>query len=109
MPKAVSASEAKNTFGSVVGWVLANQDAVIVESHGEPTVVILPFTEYERVQVLKERQRREEALATLRRLRDEVSARNQDLTDDEVDELADRATREAIDNLVRKGAVRFEG
>lgn len=108
MPRTVSASEAKNRFGAVTDWALANQDAVIVESHGEPRVVILPYAEYEHVQALKEHQRRQDALARLRKLRDEVGARNQDLTDEQVEELADRVTRDTIDSLIAKGKVRFE-
>ena len=108
MPKAVSASEAKNRFGAVVGWVLEHEDAVIVENHGEPKVVIVPFAEYERAQTLKEEQRRRDALATMRRLKAEVSARNRDLTAEEADALADRVTRDAIESLIEGGKVRFE-
>ena len=40
MPKTVSASEAKNKLGAVLSWVRDNQDEVIIESHGEPAVVV---------------------------------------------------------------------
>lgn len=106
MPKTISASEARNRFGTAAAWAIEHHDAVIVEHHGVPKVVILPFTEYERVESLKEQQR-QDALATMRRLRDEVGARNQNLTDVQVEELADRATRDAINSLVAKGKVRF--
>src|ERR687885_2716429 len=88
MPRSVSASEAKNRLGSIVGWVVENQDEVIVESHGEPRAVIMSFDEYEKLKALKEQQRRREALNQLRRLKAEVSSRNQDLSEDEAMALA---------------------
>lgn len=109
MPKAISASEAKNKFGAVVGWVLEHEDAVIVEKHGEPKVVIVPFAEYERVQALKEEQRRRDALATMRRLKAEVGGRNQDLTVEEANALADRFVRDVIDDMIAEGKIRYEG
>ncbi len=39
MPRTVSATEAKNRLGALIGWVQANQDDVIVETRGEPAVV----------------------------------------------------------------------
>lgn len=108
MPKTVSAREAKNKLGSVVSWVLEHQDDVIVENRGAPTVVIIPYTEYEKVQELKEQERRRQAIERLRKLRDEVMARNQDLTPEEGDALADEIARDAVNSLVEKGKVRFE-
>lgn len=108
MPKTVSASEVKNKLGSVVNWVLQNQDEVIVESRGEPTVVIMPYTEYEKVKSLKEQERRKQALERLRKLRAEVLARNQDLTPEEGDALADRFSREIIEDMVQEAKIQFE-
>ncbi len=107
MPKAVSATEAKNRLGALMRWALDRCDAVIVENHGEPRVVILPFDQYVKLQSLEEERRRQEALATMRRLQADVSACNQDLSEEEIEALADRATRDAIDSLMRQGKVRF--
>ncbi len=109
MPKTVTASEAKNKLGAVLSWVRNNQDEVIVESRGEPAVVIISYTEYEKMQALKEEQRRKDALQTLRDLREQVRGRNQDITTDEQAlEMADQFSRELIADLVKKGKVRFE-
>jgi prevent-host-death family protein len=108
MPRAVSTREARDTLSSIIGWVRENADEVIVESHGQPTAVIMSFTEYERIQAVREQQRRQEALEGLRRLRDEVSARNRDLTEAQADALADRFTREVIDDMAAEGRIRFE-
>ncbi len=81
---------------------------MIVESHGEPRAVIISFDEYEKLQGLREQQRRREALDKLRQLKAEVSSRNQDLTEAQAYELADQISREAINNLAVQGEIRFE-
>lgn len=108
MPRTVSAREAKNRLGSVVSWVLENQDEVIVENRGAPVVVIMPYTEYEKVQELKEEDRRRQTIDRLRRLREQVMARNQDMTAEEGDALADEIARDAVNSLIKKGKAQFE-
>jgi prevent-host-death family protein len=108
MPRTVTASEAKNQLGSIVGWVLENQDEVIIKSHGEPKAVIMSFDEYEKMQMLKEQARRKEALERLRTLRESVRERNQDLTEEQAMEIADRFTREVIDEMAAEGKIKFE-
>ncbi len=109
MPKTVSASEAKNRLGAVLSWVQDNQDEVIVESRGEPAVVIMSYSEYEKMQELKEQQRRKNALQSLRTLRESVRAQNQDITiEEQALQVADQLSRDMIGNLVKKGKVRFE-
>lgn len=108
MTKAVSTKEAKDNLSSLIGWVHEHEDEVIVESRGKPRAVIMAFKEYEKLYALRAQQRRQEALATMRRLRAEVTAHNSELTVTEADELAERATRDAIQGLMEKGKVRFE-
>ena len=109
MPKAVSASEAQEQLSSLIGWAREHGDKVIVESHGEPRAVIIAFEEYERLRALEEKQRRQEALESLRRLQAEVSERNKDLTEEQIEELADRFVRDVIDDMVAEGKIRFAG
>ena len=108
MPKKVSASEAKNRLGAIMGWVVEHQDEVIIESRGEPTVVLMPFSEYEKTKELREQDRRRKALAQLESLRERVSARNQDLNEEQAMELADRFVREVIDEMVEEGQIKFK-
>jgi prevent-host-death family protein len=109
MPKTVTASEAKNRLGAVLSWVQANQDEVIIENRGEPAVVIMSYTEYERVKQLKEEQRRKDALQRLRALREEVRSRNQDIaTDEQAMQVAEQFSRDLVDDLAKKGKVSFE-
>lgn len=109
MPRTVSASAAKTQFGSIVAWAIEHRDDVIVESHGKPRVVIIPFEEYQKMAAQREETRRRDALARLERLRDEVRARNQDLDEEEAISLADRFSREVIDDLIKEDKVRYQG
>jgi prevent-host-death family protein len=106
-PRTISASEAQNKFGAVVSWVLTNGE-VVIESRGEPKVVIMPFDEYEETRQIREQRRREEALATLRKLRDRVSARFKDVSQEEISAIANEVSRDAVKSLVKKGVIRFE-
>lgn len=108
MPRTVSASEAKNRPGAIISWVSKHKDEVIVESRGEPKVVVIPFAEYEEMQKIKEQMRRREALESLRRLRRKILERNRDLAPEEADALADRFSREVVEDLVKRGAIEFE-
>lgn len=108
MPKAVSANEAKNRLGSLLGYVSEQGDEVIVESHGKPKAVIMSISAYEEVQALREHKRRAEALSQLRALRADVRTRNQDLTKEHATALADRFSHDLIDDLATEGKVTFE-
>lgn len=108
MPKTVSASEAKTKFGSIIDWSLTNGDDVIVESHGKPTVVIIPFEQYQKVRDLREQSRRREALAQMEGLRQQVRARNQDLDEKHAEALADRFTRDVIAGMIEDEKVTFQ-
>jgi len=92
----------------MVEWVLDNDDAIIVESRGAPTVVIIPFSEYENVEQARLQARRREALETMRRLRERVRSRTQDLTEEMAEELANRVSRDAVDHAVESGRLQFE-
>ena len=108
MVRTVTTTEAKAKLSELLGWVREHRDAIIVENRGEPSAVILSYGEFETFQQLKEQQRRQEAVTTLRRLRDQVRARNQDLTDEMAEEIAERAARDVIDGLIEQGKVRFQ-
>jgi prevent-host-death family protein len=108
MPKIVSATEAKAKLSAVMNWVTENQDQVIVESRGKPQVAIIPFDEYQELKALKEQKRREAALVRLQQIAADIQANNQDLTEAEIDQLADEITRETIDRMVAEGSVTFK-
>jgi prevent-host-death family protein len=109
MPRTVSASEAKTQFAALVEWTVERQDEVIVASHGKPKAVILSFAEYQKLAELREEARRRGALARLEQLREEVSARNQDLTEEQAEELADKLVRDTVARMIREGKIKYEG
>lgn len=108
MSKAVSANDAKNRLGSLLRSVSAGGDEVIVESHGKPKAAIISIEAYEEMLSLREQKRRADALSELRALRDEVQARNAALEEEEADALAERVSREIVDDLAASDAVTFE-
>ncbi len=108
MPITVSAHEAKNRLGSLVGYVSDHDDEVIVENHGKPKAVIMSFSVYQEVQALREQQRRADALERLRQIHERVAARNQDMTEEEAITFADRLSHELIDDMAARGEITFE-
>lgn len=81
---------------------------VVVESGEEPPVAVVSIHDLKRLEQLDERERREESLRRLRELAERIGTRNQDLTQQEIEELADRAAREALDDLAKEGKLVFE-
>lgn len=108
MIKTVSANDAKNRLGSLLGYVGEEGGEVVLESRGKPKAVIMSISAYEEVQALHEQKRRANALAELRALRAEVRQQNQDLTEEEASEIANRFSREIIDDIADRGVITFE-
>lgn len=133
MAKTISTNDTDANLDTLLTWVAEHQEPVIVEADGTPQVVIVPFGTYA-AQEAKDRQERiaallawaEEARRTmppprpapeltpeeraalweqLEALRREVSARNQDMTDEEIEAFADQVTREAIQSLIDRGEI----
>ena len=107
MVRTISATEAKVNFGAVSKQVAETDEPVIVANHGQPTVAIVPVEQLERLHELEEQEKRQTALENLRRLQDEVALRNQDLTEEQADVMADDLVRGAIDTLFERGIVRY--
>jgi prevent-host-death family protein len=110
MPKAVSATEAKNRLGALLGYVVDQHDEVIVENQGKPKAVLMSFTAFKEVEALRADKRRAEALANLRRLELRIADHNRgsDLTEEEAHALADAISHEIVDDLAGRGEVAFE-
>ena len=110
MPKTVTANEAKNRLGALMGYVSSEDEQVIVERHGKPTVAIVSLSALEELQELREKKRREDALERLRQLEERIAAANQGRTEteEEVIEWADKLSHEIIDNMAERGEIVFE-
>jgi prevent-host-death family protein len=108
MPKTVSATEGKTRFAALVEAAAAEGQEVIVESHGRPRAAIIGYDAYREFMALREEARRREVLDQLRRLRERVRSRNEDLDDDRAEALADRLTRDAFSEMAREGRITLE-
>jgi prevent-host-death family protein len=106
--KTVSATEAKNRLGAFLGEVSRGEGDVVIESHGKPTAVLVSYDDYRALREAQDEQRRREAMEGLRRLRDEVRARNQDLSEEEADAIAEDVGREAIARVMARIRERSE-
>lgn len=106
--KTLSISEAREQFSAVVKLAKQGKDDVIIENRGQPEAVIISYSDYEVLQQAREDERRKMAIQALQRIADEVGSRNKDMSEEEADRLADEITREAIENMVKKGTVSFQ-
>lgn len=104
----VSASEAKNRLGALLAAVTQKHRDVVVESRGEPKVVIISYRQYETFQSLREEKQRQNALLRLDKLRERVARKNKDITEKKADKLADRLIRETIAAMTREGKIKFK-
>jgi prevent-host-death family protein len=85
----VTATELQRKTREVIDRVRTSGRAVVVESHGKPTVAVIPFDQYERER--KARDRDFEALFAFAR---ENARLNPDLTEESAMELYDEIKRE---------------
>lgn len=108
MTKTISANEAKNRLGAWIGYVNDQDEEVIIERHGKPRAVIMSIDAFEELQQLRDKQRRAETVDRLRALREEVSAANRDLTEQQIEQVADRMSRDMIDHMAATGRLVFE-
>jgi prevent-host-death family protein len=106
--KTVSATEAKNRLGALIGDVANGHGAIAIEHHGQPHVVVVSAKEWAEVSEMRERLRRKEAWEQLMAIAREVSARNADLSQEEADALADDIADEAMDRVVARARLRWE-
>jgi prevent-host-death family protein len=107
MLKKVSATEAKVNLGALINWARKNKEGVIIERRGQPEAVLLSYEAYQDIQA-QENERRKAALAELESLAMRAQARNQDLTPEEVDEIAGEISRETIERMIAEGKIKYQ-
>ncbi len=90
MIRTLSSNEAKQQWGSIMKSVGDDGDEFIVESHGKPKVVVIPFDEFEAFQKARKEQIRAEALMKLQAWDQKYADRNSDLSEQEVEQIARR-------------------
>lgn len=104
----VSISEAKARLSRFVDRAAEENQQIIIESHGNPKAVLIPYRDYEQFAAWQEAQRRQQALAQLQQLTQQVRARNQDLSPEAGDALADRYTRDVMEAMIAEGKVNYD-
>ncbi len=102
--KVMSSNEAKQRWGEVMRTVETPKDVVIVESHGKPKVAVISYDQYTRMVELERTQPRERAIRELEATYDD---RNNDLSPEQIEGLADKFSREFVEDLAREGKIRF--
>lgn len=106
--RTMSSNEAKQNWGQIMAIANEPGTAIIVESHGKPRVAVIPVEDLETFRKLQQAARREEGLRTLREIEAAYDGRNDDLSEDEIDELANRFAKELYDDLAAEGTLSFE-
>ena len=104
----VSTSEAKAKLSSFVQQVVGNREEVIIENRGAPQAVLISYDAYEQYSQWRDQNRRQRALEELQKLADSIQSRDQDLSETETDELADRLSRDVIDEMIADGKVKYD-
>lgn len=108
MNKIASVSETRQQLSVFLNWIKESQEDVVIQNRGTAEAVLIPIADYELLQEARERQRRQQAVAELRQIAREVGARNSQLSQAEVDNIADEVMAETIDTLNQQGKVTFQ-
>jgi len=108
MAKTVSATEAKARLGALLSQA-AQKETIIIAMRGKPKAVIISFEEYTRMKQLEKEALRRERLARLEALGQRIRSRGLELTEEEAEKLADRFSRETVEELIASGRVRYQG
>ena len=101
------AEEAEAHIAEVLARVEAEGEAVVLERGGEPRAAIVSIEAYRELRELHERRRRE-AFRRVQEVAERTAPAFVELSDQEIEEMADAVTREAIDNILARGEFRFE-
>jgi len=105
--KTMTSDGAQQGWGTVIDEASEPDTAVIIESQGKPKVAVISYAEFLEFRNFKEQQRRASLLRKLDALESRYGNRNTDLTSEQAAELADRFTRESIDELIAEGKIAF--
>ena len=88
MTISVSSSEARKSLGKLLNLASEENEEVVIEVRGEPTAVIVSYSQYEQLKEEKEARKREEALRLLRSARARVQERMEGVSPEEAYRMA---------------------
>lgn len=106
--RTVSTKEAKNQLSKLIAWTQKKRREIVIQKRGQPSAVLMPFGEYSLFLKQREKAKRKALWREWQQLAQQVSARNQDLTPEQADALADRFVRDVIDDMVKEGKIVYE-
>jgi prevent-host-death family protein len=106
MPRTITATEAKNRLGAYLRAVADDDEEIVIENHGRPQAVLVPYESYRTILDERDRNRRLEAVARLEALAARVRTRNDDLTEEQADELAQEIRDLALTQMMERDSIR---
>lgn len=108
--RTMSSNEAKQNWGSVLSTASSDPDGVvIVESHGKPKAAVISIERFEKLRELEQQEKRAKGLEQLRRIQESYDGRNDDLSEEEINDLAVRAGREINRAVAERHRRRTQG
>jgi len=106
--KTMSSNEVKQRWGLVMGSAGEEGDEIVVKSHGSPKVAVIPYESLVELHKLRRDKKRALALQRFRELKNRLATKNQDLSEQDVEDLSNRFSHEFVDDLAAEGKLRFE-
>lgn len=108
MTRTVSATAAKSNFGALVESIGKTDEIVVVENRGEPVVAIISIDAWRELVAWREEERRRTVLAKLRAIQARTRAKNPDLSEQDVADLANRVRDDAMKAVIERDIVQAE-
>lgn len=106
--RTASVSETRQQLSTFLRLVKGDGEDVLIQSRGKAEAVIIPFEDYKLLQDAREKRRRRQAIEELKQIALEVGARNEAMSRNDAEEIADQITKEAVRNLIDQGKVTFQ-
>lgn len=105
MTRVVTATQAKNTLGALIRLVNTEGEPIVIENRREPTAILISPADYEELKEFREERKRQQAIEAIRQIAARQAALNSDLSEEEADELVQRAIQD-IRKMRRENAAR---
>lgn len=106
--RTMSSNEAKQNWGQVMAIADEPGTTIVIESHGKPRVAVISYEEFTAYRAARTEQRRQDGLRTLGEIQAAYDGRNDDLTEEQIMDLAVRATREVRAQLAEERRIAHE-
>jgi prevent-host-death family protein len=107
MPRVITATEAKNRLGAYLRAAADDNEDIVIEVHGRPQAVLVPYDAYRSIMEERDRKRRHEAVDRLIALANRVRARNEDLSEERANAIAQEIRDLAIESVIERDGIRF--